>query len=153
MGCGTSAVFGFVTLVSVNPFPGDGREVRRGEPLLSHKKVTDWATQQEVMGYDIDTERMTIALPARNVHDLRTRWAEAPEGRQTATMKAVLVLVGTSHHASFVIRPGHGTLSVGFCSYRICILMGVERAAGGGCLLYTSPSPRDLSTSRMPSSA
>ena len=26
-------------------------------------------------------------------------------------------------------------------------------AAMGGCLLYTSPSPRDLSTSRMPSSA
>ena len=28
------------------------------------------------------------------------------------------------------------------------VLLGV-----GGCLLYTSPSPRDLSTSRMPSSA
>ena len=27
------------------------------------------------------------------------------------------------------------------------------RVAGYGCLLYTSPSPRDLSTSRMPSSA
>ena len=26
-------------------------------------------------------------------------------------------------------------------------------ALSGGCLLYTSPSPRDLSTSRMPSSA
>ena len=26
-------------------------------------------------------------------------------------------------------------------------------AEGGACLLYTSPSPRDLSTSRMPSSA
>ena len=26
-------------------------------------------------------------------------------------------------------------------------------SASGGCLLYTSPSPRDLSTSRMPSSA
>ena len=26
-------------------------------------------------------------------------------------------------------------------------------AKTGGCLLYTSPSPRDLSTSRMPSSA
>ena len=25
--------------------------------------------------------------------------------------------------------------------------------SGGSCLLYTSPSPRDLSTSRMPSSA
>ena len=34
---------------------------------------------------------------------------------------------------------------------------GLERASGirrfGDCLLYTSPSPRDLSTSRMPSSA
>ena len=27
------------------------------------------------------------------------------------------------------------------------------RRAVGNCLLYTSPSPRDLSTSRMPSSA
>ena len=29
----------------------------------------------------------------------------------------------------------------------------VEESKGGTCLLYTSPSPRDLSTSRMPSSA
>ena len=29
----------------------------------------------------------------------------------------------------------------------------VEHVEAGGCLLYTSPSPRDLSTSRMPSSA
>ena len=29
----------------------------------------------------------------------------------------------------------------------------VEITKGGDCLLYTSPSPRDLSTSRMPSSA
>ena len=28
-----------------------------------------------------------------------------------------------------------------------------ERVMDSGCLLYTSPSPRDLSTSRMPSSA
>ena len=30
---------------------------------------------------------------------------------------------------------------------------GVRNSGGIGCLLYTSPSPRDLSTSRMPSSA
>ena len=30
---------------------------------------------------------------------------------------------------------------------------GIEKAASNHCLLYTSPSPRDLSTSRMPSSA
>ena len=29
----------------------------------------------------------------------------------------------------------------------------VNRGTTYGCLLYTSPSPRDLSTSRMPSSA
>ena len=29
----------------------------------------------------------------------------------------------------------------------------IRGAFGGVCLLYTSPSPRDLSTSRMPSSA
>ena len=28
-----------------------------------------------------------------------------------------------------------------------------SQRVGGACLLYTSPSPRDLSTSRMPSSA
>ena len=32
-------------------------------------------------------------------------------------------------------------------------LMSASLAAQGPCLLYTSPSPRDLSTSRMPSSA
>ena len=31
--------------------------------------------------------------------------------------------------------------------------MGVRRPGDNYCLLYTSPSPRDLSTSRMPSSA
>ena len=34
-----------------------------------------------------------------------------------------------------------------------CIRRQLMLAAAGGCLLYTSPSPRDLSTSRMPSSA
>ena len=33
------------------------------------------------------------------------------------------------------------------------VLVNVEAVGICGCLLYTSPSPRDLSTSRMPSSA
>ena len=71
-------MFGFVTVGSVNPFPGDGREVRRGEPLLSHKTVTGWATQREVLGYDIVTESVTSASPARKVDDLCSRVAEWP---------------------------------------------------------------------------
>ena len=39
-----------------------------------------------------------------------------------------------------------GTLAVNLIG---CLLIGLLY----GCLLYTSPSPRDLSTSRMPSSA
>ena len=46
------------------------------EPIPSHKKVTGWVTQQEVLGYDIDTESMTFALPARKVDDLRARVAK-----------------------------------------------------------------------------
>ena len=33
------------------------------------------------------------------------------------------------------------------------VVIHVDDILFGGCLLYTSPSPRDLSTSRMPSSA
>ena len=36
---------------------------------------------------------------------------------------------------------------------KVNIESGLEAPRGKGCLLYTSPSPRDLSTSRMPSSA
>ena len=43
-------------------------------------------------------------------------------------------------------------LAAGFVSLTIGTTLGIL-AAYAGCLLYTSPSPRDLSTSRMPSSA
>ena len=33
------------------------------------------------------------------------------------------------------------------------VVINAENAAGGFCLLYTSPSPRDMQKSRMPSSA
>ena len=36
---------------------------------------------------------------------------------------------------------------------KITVGTPIETTSGGTCLLYTSPSPRDLSTSRMPSSA
>ena len=45
---------------------------------------------------------------------------------------------------SFMILSDEGDVQVVYCQ-------NVEEFMG--CLLYTSPSPRDLSTSRMPSSA
>ena len=41
-------------------------------------------------------------------------------------------------------------LAVNFSLFSFYLLTNI---VAGGCLLYTSPSPRDLSTSRMPSSA
>ena len=43
--------------------------------------------------------------------------------------------------------------SVAGQGYSLARVSGPERVSPEGCLLYTSPSPRDLSTSRMPSSA
>ena len=63
-------------------------------------------------------------------------------------------------------RKEGGTVSHCYCSGwedRVCttedgrtltfIAMAMDLALPKNCLLYTSPSPRDLSTSRMPSSA
>ena len=61
------------------------------EPLLSHRKVTDWAPQQEVLGFDLDTEKMTISLPARKVKKLRELLEEWPAGRSTATVREVVL--------------------------------------------------------------
>ena len=76
------------------------------EPLLSHIKVSGWATHQEVLGYDIDTERMIIALPTQIVDDLGARVAAWTAKGQSATVREVLVLSRKLHHASFVVRPG-----------------------------------------------
>ena len=44
-------------------------------------------------------------------------------------------------------------LSVGGLGSGVVNTATLADGAASGCLLYTSPSPRDLSTSRMPSSA
>ena len=59
-----------------------------------------------------------------------------------------------------VLRTAHGT-NLGDGAFSNDLISYHEARAKGGvgltcieaCLLYTSPSPRDLSTSRMPSSA
>ena len=50
-----------------------------------------------------------------------------------------------------VVEPN--ATSIGGDCFAIVKMEGKESVSYNGCLLYTSPSPRDLSTSRMPSSA
>ena len=59
---------------------------------------------------------------------------------------------------SRVLYGGRVSIFVGLGSSLMAALIGLAIGCYGGykggcCLLYTSPSPRDLSTSRMPSSA
>ena len=44
-------------------------------------------------------------------------------------------------------------IKTAFAAAAAAVAFAAPGAALAGCLLYTSPSPRDLSTSRMPSSA
>ena len=70
-----------------------------------------------------------------------------------------LDLEGTTAHTIALCRqPGAAGVTVPIA--QLTAFLRSARLVGGGameldecCLLYTSPSPRDLSTSRMPSSA
>ena len=68
----------------------------------------------------------------------------------------------SEHHFQRVFRRWAGVSPKQFLQYltvqhaRKCLSSSMtvtDTAYDSGCLLYTSPSPRDLSTSRMPSSA
>ena len=64
----------------------------------------------------------------------------------TATVDTIMDAVSSGNKVTLV---GFGTFEARQRKAR----EGRNPATGKTCLLYTSPSPRDLSTSRMPSSA
>ena len=75
-------------------------------PCCHTRKLRIGPPRQEVLGFDLDTERMTISLPARKVLELRNLLEEWSAWRSTATVRELLVLAGKLHHAAYVIRPG-----------------------------------------------
>ena len=101
------------------------------KPLLSQKKVTDWATRQEVPGFDLDTERMTISLLGRKINELRDMLQEWTEKRNNATVREVLVLAGKLHHVAYVIRPGRYFVRR-FLQLSKLHMKGQEKRRGGG---------------------
>ena len=86
-----------------------------------------------MLGYDVDTESMTIALPTRKVEELRARLADWPAGRQTAAVREGLVVAEKLHDASFVIRPGRYFIR-SLLQVSNLHIDGAERAGGGGGL-------------------
>ena len=73
---------------------------------------------------------MTISVPLEKLERLRDTLHEWSPDRVGASEEEVRSLIGRLLHLCEVVRPGKYF-----------------------CLLYTSPSPRDATLSRMPSSA
>ena len=84
-----------------------------------------------MLGFDLDTERMTISLPGRKINELREMLQEWPEQRSTATVREVLVLAGKLRHVAYVIRPGPYFVR-GLLKLIKLHLNGQENRGGGG---------------------
>ena len=81
-----------------------------------------------------------------------TQFSEAPIGATSSPMR-ILLIEDDNEAASYLVKAlreaGHvaDRAADGDTGFNLADTQGYD------CLLYTSPSPRDLSTSRMPSSA
>ena len=71
--------------------------------------------------------------------------------RRMLTESRTIAVVGASPRPD---RPSHGVLrTLAAAGWQILPINPMPEALRDGCLLYTSPSPRDVEESRMPSSA
>ena len=93
-------------IAGVDSCSGHGEEGEGEMPLPSFRKVTDWAPQPEVLGFNLDRNKMKISLPPRNVRELKELREEWLEGRRPTTAREVLALAGKLPHVAYVIRPG-----------------------------------------------
>ena len=148
-----------------------------GHPLLdSFQNLPDRASARRQLGLDPEAP-VLLLLPASRPQELRYLMpplAQAaallqqrhpdlqvllPAGlaQFEAPLAAALQEAGVRHARVIPAAEADG-LKTTFCAAADLALgksgtVNLELALQGVCLLYTSPSPRDLSTSRMPSSA
>jgi len=86
-----------------------------------------------------------VAIAETALHDVTGRSREVPE---TKLLELALSELGLTRPITLIDLTGHGLSRIGQS-----VASMIASPPTRYCLLYTSPSPRDLSTSRMPSSA
>ena len=160
IGFGIVAAIG-ISQVMKNQAIAEPVETPRGPVLLAsadlglHEKLTEENVKLENWPTDTIPENAVTTL--EEITDMVTRIRMSPgipivrsaiQHKNLSTrppipegMKVVAVRVAAHDTISNLLRPGNKIDVIGVFKTR------------NPCLLYTSPSPRDLSTSRMPSSA
>ena len=144
------------------------------DPTILEKQQQYDVLQQHFLGWFIETEQptfdpdvatfMDFSIPqqgnCRFMYVLPTSPTEAlfeytlfsktllPEAEYEVAIKAYLDSIGVSQYT--IKRKEKGSIPMTCYPFE---QHNTARILHIGCLLYTSPSPRDLSTSRMPSSA
>jgi len=134
--------------IRASDIPRDIRERGRGLPVRVAGATRD------VAGQELEFIFRSLVELKLQVEELRRRLDEPPQ-------RVEVIEVGPGSQATPVATVEAEPAAEGEVLYRHGMTMAdVERATieaalreTKGCLLYTSPSPRDLSTSRMPSSA
>lgn len=75
-------------------------------PLLASQKVSCWDSRLEVLGWDLDTVRMTISVPPAKLARTRDLLCQWPASRSHAPETEVRSLIGKLLHLCEVVRPG-----------------------------------------------
>ena len=68
--------------------------------------ILGWSTRSEVLGWVLDTDKLTISLPSRKSYKFRQVLADWPHCQDSATCKQIAELTGFLLHVSVAVRPG-----------------------------------------------
>ena len=133
------------------------RAVAFGTIATTHKEIPPrlgeifTGIHQVVMEYGPAEVSIEKVFMARNA-DSALKLGQARGAAIAAVMQASLPVFEYSARQVKQAVVGRGGAEKGQVAEMVKYLLGLEKRPQD-CLLYTSPSPRDLSTSRMPSSA
>ena len=114
----------------------------KGEIRVANKRDGSWHVNQWVKKailLSFRTNKMTMSKGPY------TTWYDKVPGKSVSWNEADWKKAGYRHVPNGVVRRGS------YIAKNVVLMPCFVNL--GACLLYTSPSPRDLSTSRMPSSA
>ena len=135
-----AAVFTLLSLTACLSFPTDRASLREAQP----NPVT--------FNFEGPISEVTSAI-VESAQECGSRWRESMLGMVAAPPRFDVRLSDQTASKSVVEIWSMNALSPDYM-YELFVLRSTETGTKlKSCLLYTSPSPRDLSTSRMPSSA